>query len=332
MKRNKIYARCILLILMMLFLVIIVGQTIIEAKIIVKVAQTNAADHPVGIGLTYFEKRVEELTGGELDVRVYHAGALGGARESIEAVQLGQIEIASVTGSNLETFAKEFDIFGLPFLFSSYDHIKKALAEGTHLSTELEKALERIGLVSLGLTTGGTRQVYSKTPIEGIEDVKDKRIRTMEVPTIIATWKALGAIPVPIATPEIYSALQTGIVDMAESSFLTWVGSKHIEVAKYGARLNYMDSGRVFFTNKKFWEELSVEQRKAIKLAMKESIDIMFEEYVKQDEEVEKTALSVNAVITHPDLEPFIQALQPIYEEFKPTLGFEMLKEIQNMK
>jgi len=319
----------------MLFLVILLGQTMVGAKTLVKVSQGNAATHPVGKGMIYFGKRVEELTNGELEVRVYHGASLAkGDRELIEAVQAGHIEIGAATCGYMANFAPEFDIFSLPFLFNGYEHFAKCMElEGLGLETALKNSLERVGLEFLGVSTSGARQVYSKVPIETLEDLKGIKVRTMGVPTIMATFKAFGAIPVPVAFSEVYSALQSGVVDAAESSFISWINSKHIEVAPYGTRLNYMDSGRVYFINKRFYEKLPEEHKEAIKKAMEEAInDVIFGEYIKQDNEAEETARLYNAVVLHPDLEPFIQAVQVVYEEFEPTLGLEMIKRIQSTK
>lgn len=319
------------LILIFLFLTLIIGQSSVGAQIVIRVAQGNAITHPIGIGLEYFANRVEEETHGEIEVRTFHDAVLGGDREMIEAAQLGQVEIANATGGNMATFAPEYDIFSLPFLFSDYDHMQKVLGFES-LINELDKAVERIGLFPLGNTTSGSRQVYGKKEINTVDDLKDVKIRTMEVPTIIETFKALGARPTPIAFGEVYSALQSGVVDAAESSFLSWINSKHIEVAPYGARLNYMDSARVYFANKAFMDSLSEEHRNIIIEAMNDALAIIHEEYVKQDEEAEETAKKYGATVTKPDQGPFIEACQVIYDEFEPTLGLEMIKKIQNVK
>ena len=135
-----------------------------------------------------------------------------------------------------------------------------------------EAALKKVGLVSLGSSTGGIRQVYSKKPLRSIEDFRGIKIRTMEVPTIISTFRALRTNPVPMSVGEVYSALQSGVIDACESSFLTWINSKHFEVAKYGIQLNYMDSGRSYVANQKFMDRLDPKLRNAIEQAMTESI------------------------------------------------------------
>jgi len=329
--KKNCFGRAIV-ILIMLLLVILSAQTMVGARTLVKVASDVTKEHSVGKGFEYFKERVEELTNGELEVRLYHAGALAaGNRELIEGTQTGQIEIAVATAASMANFTPEFDLFGLPFLIKDYEHMKK-VAELKELRDVLDKASENIGLVLLGMSTGGMRQIYSKVPIETVDDLKGLKIRVMEVDGIIATFKALGAIPVPMAFTELYSALQTGVVDAGESSFVTWINSKLIEVAPYGSRVNYMETGRVYIANKIFFEKLSEEHQEAIKKAMIEAIDIINEDYIVQDYAAEDTsALYPNAKVLHPDTDKFFDAVQVVYEEFKPTLGFEMVEKIRNL-
>jgi len=332
MKRKKFGLSKVLVIFVMLFLIVLLGQNAVGAKTL-KITLTNAPDHPASLGLAQFSERVKELTGGEIVVDLFTSGVLGGEREIVEAVQLGQIEMGSVTCGVMSNFAPEFDIFSLPFLFSDYDHVKRVYMESEKIASIFKAALDRIGLVSLGLTTSGTRNVYANKPIYKPEDFRGLKIRTMEVPTIVETMKVFGTIPVPMAYDEVYQALQSGVIDGAETSLINWIKSKHVEVVKYGARLNYMDSGRVYFANKKIFEELSAEQRDIIKKAMRESFEFIHGEYETQDSDsmIEKLAKPYGGVVTYPDLKPFVEMCQPVYEKFEPTLGLDMLKEIQDM-
>ena len=163
-------------ILVTLVLALFVFPEIASAKITIKAAQGNSETHPVGIGLINFAKRVQELTGGEVEVKLFHSAALGGDREIIEATQLGQIEIGTSTMGVMANFAPELDIISLPFLFNGYDHIQKVLT-GPELKPVFEAALKKVGLVSLGSSTGGIRQAYSKKPLRSIEDFKGVKFR-----------------------------------------------------------------------------------------------------------------------------------------------------------
>jgi C4-dicarboxylate-binding protein DctP len=322
------------MIAVLFILVISLGASLIPvhaAIVSCKVAQTNSETHPCGVGLLYFAKRVKELTNGEVEVKVFSNNALGGERELVEAAQLGQLEIGTSSGSVVATFAKELDFLGLPFLFSGYDHVEKVFNDPS-MRKILDNSLRKAGLVPLGYCTGGIRQVYAKKPIKSIKDFKGLKIRTMEVPGINAAFKAIGAIPVPMDFAELYSGLQSGVVDGAEGTFLTWMSSKLYEVSKYGLVINYQDSGRIFYANPKFMDSLSPANRKAIEQAMTECVKIVAKGYKDGDQTAVENARKLGCEVETTDLKPFIKAMQPVYKDMPPTLGAGIITKIQAMK
>lgn len=293
----------------------------------IKFAHVNAKNHPCGIGMEYFKEKVEKLSGGEIAVKVFHSAALGGDPDIIQGVQLGNIEMGTPTAGGVSPFCKEFDLLSLPFIFRDMPHIHKVLDGelGQVLAAALEK---RTGITTLGWSTGGIRQIETRVPVNKVADMKGLKIRTMDDPGIIEVFKLFGAMPTPISFGEVYSAVQSGVVDGCETSFISWIQSKLYEVAKYGIRVNYMDTGRIFFINKKFFDRLSPKQKEAINVAMKEAIDIIRKEYIAQEAGTEERAKKLGATIVHPDLDSFKAAAQPIYDKFKPTLGKEWIDKI----
>jgi TRAP-type transport system periplasmic protein len=301
-----------------------------QQKTVIRFAHENSRTHPVGQGADRFAKRVAELTGGRVEIRVFPAGEMGSARAVLEATQLGTLEMSSAVMGEMANFAPEFDIISLPFLFRDYDHINAALAG--KLGLKLQEAARKAGFEPVGFTTSGARQLYAKKPVRTAADVRGLKVRTMEVPVIIATWRALGAVVTPVAFPEVYTALQTGVVDAAESSFLAWLTASHYEVARYGIRINYSDSGRVYVLNSRFWSRLPADVQKAVRQAMDEAASFITELYVKGDAEAAKTATARGAEVINPELSGFVEAVQVVYGNFKPTLGMEWIRQIQEMK
>ena len=292
-------------------------------------AQENAASHPVGQGGEFLAERVNELTDGRVEVRLFHGGELGGAPEVISAVQLGTIEMATATMGVMESFAPEFDIMSLPFLFRGPDHVKDVL-DG-ELGDILIEAGEAAGFKVLAMTTGGTRQLYAKTAIESPADVQGKKVRVMEVPILLETWRLLGAQAEPVAFPEVYMALETGVVDAAESSFLSWLNSSHYEVAPYGIRINYADSGRIYVMNPDVANSMPDDLLAAVEQAWDETAERIHELYVEGDAAAVEEAVEGGATVIEPDMDAFAEAIQPIYERFVPTLGLEWVQRIQDM-
>lgn len=291
-------------------------------------AQENARTHPVGVCTEeVLSVRVPELTNDRVKVNIFHSGELGGATAVMEAVQLGTLEMATGTMGVMSNFVPEFDIVSLPFLFRGYDHITSVL--NGELGDVLREAAADQGFKVMAMGTSGARQLYSKTPVETVEDVRGMKVRVMDVPVLIKTWRTLGAQATPVAFPEVYTALQTGLVDAAESSFLSWVGSSHNEVAPYGIRINYADSGRVFVMSTDLANRMPEELLKALEQAWAETNDCITKSYVEGEAEAIEEALAEGATLIEPDLAPFQEAVQPVYEEFEPTLGLEWVDRIR---
>ena len=301
------------------------------AKATIKIGHTNAKTHPVGLALEAFKAKTEAVSNGAVQVKVFHAAALGGDPDLIQGVQLGNIEMASVNAGSYTQFTKEFDIMSLPFIFRDFDHINKVL-DG-ELGKIFEDVLEKkMGSKAMAWSSSGARQLFCKAPINKVEDLKGKKIRTMNDPGIIEAFTLFGAIPSPISFGEIYTALQSGVVDGGESSFISWVNSRFVEVAKYGMDIRYMDTGRVFVINKKFYDKLSAEDKKAVDEGMSECQTVARREYQAQDDGIKEKAVAAGGIIINPDLDSFRKAVAPMYDKFTPTLGKEWIEKIQNVR
>lgn len=198
----------LIIILSVLFILFIPGFSEPAEKVI-KLGHVLDTKHPYHIGSEFFAKRVKELTHGRIEVQVYPSSQLGNERESAEALQIGTVEMAAITTAVTSRFVKELEIFNLPFLFRDFQHLYKVV-DGK-FGEELNGATQRKGLRIVGWWVGGSRSIYARKPISDLASMKGLKIRTMETPLIIATWKALGLIPTPIPFSEVYTALQQGV-------------------------------------------------------------------------------------------------------------------------
>lgn len=293
-----------------------------------KLASENTPTHPVGVGLDHFAKRVEELSGGEMKVQVYPNGTLGNARETVEGMQIGTIDITTVTVGVLSNFTPAVDFFQLPFIWDDQYHLQRAI-EGPLGDLVKEKLIEA-GFYPLGFSTSGARQLYTDREINGVEDIEGMKLRTMDSPQIVEAWRLLGAIPTPIAWGEVYQALQTGVVDGAESNFPAWISAKHYEQARNGYRINYMDSGRIYMISAQMAEQLGPERVGILEQAMHEAIhDFILPLYEKEDTAAAETVKKYGAQIVELDIAPFKSAVAPLHEEYKPSLGPQVFDLIE---
>ena len=317
-----------IIVIFALALILLSIQPVAAKKISLKITCTPSKTHPVGKGLYLFKESVEKASKGEITVKVFTSSALGGGPDIKQGVSAGNIEMGTTNAGNFTPFCPEFDIMSLPFLWKNPDQMHKFL-DG-ELGAEFTKALDkRMGITALGYSTSASRQIETKKPIYKVEDLKGLKIRTMNDPGLIRAFEHMGAIPTPISFKEVYQAAQSGVVDGLETSFVAWISNKLYEVAKYGIRVNYTDTGRVFYANKKWLNSLSPEHQKIIRDSMTETVAWVKAEYARQAITAEKRAKELGAVIIEPDLESFKKAVMPIYDSFTPTLGKEWIEKIR---
>ena len=297
----------------------------------IKIGHVNAKSHPAGSAQEAFKAKVEEVSKGAVQVRSFHSAALGSDPDLIQGCQLGNVEMASANIGSFSTFAKEFDIVSLPFLFRDEEHLHRVM-DGELGKILADVAEKKLGIKIVGWSTSAQRQIFCKVPIRTVADLKGKKIRTMDDAGIIEVFKLFGAIPSPIAFGEIYSALQSGVIDGGESSFLSWVNSRFTEVAKYCSEVNYMDTGRAFFINKKFYDSLSADDRRAVDEGVKVMINTVRTEYINDAKTVKEKAAAAGGVVITPDIASFRQAAMPIYDKRTPTLGKEWIEKIRNVQ
>ena len=299
-------------------------------EFVIKYPHAHARTHPQGIGADLFAQRVEELSNGRIKVEVFPAGEMGDEMVTTDSVMMGTAQMGSQTCSELSPLAPEYDIFNLPFLFKSYSHLEKVLAEGSELRDILVKSLEKNGLKVFGFTSSGLRNLYTKEPIKSIEDLKGKKIRVAQFEGALAAFEALGAKTVPITFSEVYLAIQTGVVDGCETSLTGWLGAKLNEVAPHVTVLNYLDSGRAYFMNQKFFNSLPADLQEVVLTAADEHLKATHQAYENGHDAVIQQVLKLDSTVTYLPLDPIIKMMQPVYEKINPTLGKEWIEKIQS--
>lgn len=234
-----------------------------QQKIQFRIASVVDASSTVYVGTEYFKKRVEELTGGKVEVTVYK-GTLGkGERQLYEALQLGTLEGAVISTGPLSGFVPEADLFNLPFLFKNTAHAFKVV-DGETGAWFNQKMISK-GFRVLGWWVIGTRNTSTRTrPINKPEDYKGLKIRTMESPPFMALYKSMGAIPVPMSITEVYTALSQGTIDGIDGSLPAQLEFKHIEVLKYGAVTDHVILLYPFSVAERWWQSLPHDVQQAI--------------------------------------------------------------------
>jgi tripartite ATP-independent transporter DctP family solute receptor len=230
---------------------------------IIKLAFANTADSAHGLGATRFAEVVSQKSGGRLKVKLYAGGALGGEAAVASSLQGGTIEMSMMGPGLLTGMDKEFGVFDTPFLFDTYAEVDTVL-DGPVGKKLLDK-LPAKGLIGLSYWDHGFRIVTnSKRPIAKLEDIQGLKLRVQQIPVFIDAFNTLGANAVPMPFTELYTALEQKAVDGQDNPFVSVEVTKFYEVQKYASATRHAYSALLVLAGKKFWDQLSDDERKIL--------------------------------------------------------------------
>ncbi len=247
---------------------------------------------------------------------VYPSQQLGSERELLELLQIGSLAMAKVSAAVLEGFVPEYQVFSLPYLFRDDTHRFKVL-EGP-IGQELLLAGERVLLRGLCYYDAGSRSFYTVTrPIYTPDDLRGLKIRTLESPTQIQMVNLMGASATPIPWGEVFTALQQGIVDGAENNPPSFYLSHHYEVARFYTLDEHTSIPDVLLISLHVWNRLTPQQRQWVQEAAMESAQYQKQLWKESTEEALRAVQEAGVEIIYPDKQPFVEKVQPIYEQYR---------------
>ena len=283
---------------------------------------TNEA-HPFFPGAARFKEVLEAETGGGILVQVFPSAQAGDEAASLQLIRSGGLQFAEHSSSLSSSASKEMVLQGwsLPFLYPSAAAAYRAW--DSDLAYKSYTAYEKHGFKCLERWDAGFRQLSSNRPINAVEDVRGLKLRTPDGAVYISTWKALGAVPTPMAFTELYTALQTGVVEGTELPVQVIDSAKFFEVQKSFAQINYLNDPICFSVSLAFLNSLTPAQQQAVAKAAKESA---ITERKAANDGFEKALQRVTAAglkITRPDSESFRKAIAPVYEDYYQKAGPE---------
>ena len=297
-----------------------------------KLAHGLSIDHPVHIALVFMTERISELSEGKLIVDIYPSEQLGSEQQLIELVQIGSVAITKVSAASMQSFADDYKVFGLPYIFRSKEHFFNVI-DG-QIGNDLLLSTENKWIRGLCYYDSGSRSFYTKNkPITHPDDLAGLKIRVMPSATAVEMIRALGGSATPISWGELYTALQSGVVDGAENNPPSLYTSHHYEVCKYYSLDEHTIIPDVVVISKKVWDKLSNQQKKWIQQAANESAiverKLWAESELKSLEEVQKAGVKIN----YPDKGPFIEKVQPLIESYSNNkVIYSYIKRIQSIE
>ena len=279
----------------------------------------NPPKHGTSLASQQFIDKLSELSSGKIKIAHHHSGALGGEREVVQQIQLGAVDIGPITTAPLSTAIPEMSVFQLPYIFRDYDHLFKALDGSDTLTKYYEGVLDKKGLKLIGFIAAGYRGIYGHNAINGLADIKGKKVRVQEDKILVATFKALGMISTPIAFPEVATALQTKVIDFAEGGVNTFYHNKFYDIVKYVADVRHTHQAVALIMSKAAWSKLDPAGQKAVMDAWAYARDFNRKFILDEDKEIQSLVKAKGVTITKPDAAPFLKATESVYIEFYST-------------
>src|SRR5712671_3813793 len=292
-----------------------------QAQVVAKYSGIQPIEHPSSYAEKYFAEEVGLLTKGTVKVEVYANTQLGDAVANVQSIRNGTIGFTTVSASNLNQVVPAMDMYSLPFLFKNEAHFWWFLAQPE--AAALAKQMEDKGIKIIAYMDSGARNLFTQKAVNTPGDLKGQKIRVMASPVMVETMKSLGATGVPVAWAELYTALQTGVVDGAENNHPSVVAKKFYEVSKFYTLDEHMRIPDLLIMSMKLWNQLNDEQKKAVADAGQRMQAYMRGAW-KISETKDLQALKSNFTeIISPDKAPFVKSVSGLVQEEGKRLGVE---------
>lgn len=302
-----------------------------QAQMVLKLSEIHPKGYPTELADEEFARLVELYTKGAIKVDVFPGGQISGDEKVvIEQVKIGAIAIARVSSGALGSFNAQLNVFALPFLFDSKEHMWAFLmsAAGQKMLDDLAPS----GFIGLCWYDGGARSFYASYPLTKFDDLKGKKYRVMPNPLLPKVIEAMGASAVPMAAGQVFSAIQTGVIDGAENNAPSLISFNHYQVAKWYLLDEHLRLPEVLFMSKIVWDKLSKEHQAAIRKAASETITFQRQKWDAYEiEALEKVKAGGVTVTPVTDFSPYKNAVKQLVAEESPKYS-ETLKAIDAVR
>jgi tripartite ATP-independent transporter DctP family solute receptor len=314
----------VLVVVVALVLAVSVVTTAQNKPLVLKMGLISPADHPVTKASQYMAELVKERTNGGIDIQVFPNGVLGGEVELQAAVRSGAVHMASIGDGHAAAYSKPWNIFVMYYIWPDAETMHQIEA-GEPFEPFVRDYEQNSGVTVLALNwEQGTRHLLAKKPIRTPEDLRGVKIRVDQLPLHSEGWKAMGANPTPLAFPEVYSALQQGVVDAMECP-LNWIYSSgfhdHAKYLNLTAHSRYMN---MVIINTKLFEGLSPEYQQILREAALEAG--IYETELSRQEELDyrKKMEAEGVTFVEVDVEAFRNRVIPLFEQHMDRWGREV--------
>jgi tripartite ATP-independent transporter DctP family solute receptor len=296
-----------------------VAPALAQRRMVLKASDVHPEGYPTVQAVESMGKKLEQATDGRLSVRMYASAQLGGEKEAVEQAQVGALQVARVSVGVLGSVVDDLNVFNLPFLFRNPEHMQKVI-DGPIGQELLDKVTNHpdAKLIGLCFMDAGARSFYdAKRPIRTVADLKGLKVRVIGNPIFVDMANALGANAVSMGYDQVFSALQTGVVDGAENNMPSFVFDNHYQVAKYYGMTEHLIVPEMAVFSKPSWDTLSAGDQALVKKFGREAQaeERAFWQKTEQDALARMKAANIQ-IDPIADKTPFRDAVKPIYDKY----------------
>ncbi|CAN7535949.1 TRAP transporter substrate-binding protein [Acidovorax sp. LjRoot38] len=301
-------------------------------SMVLKAADVHPAGYPNVVAVENMGKKLDAATNGRLKIQTFPGGVLGGEKEMIEQTQFGAINILRTSLGPVGTVVPEVNVFNMPFVFRSQDHMRAVIdgAIGDELLAKISASPAK--LVAIGWMDGGSRSLYTKKPVRTPADLKGQKVRMMGNPLFVDTMNAMGGNGISMGYGEVFTALQTGVVDGAENNAPSFFTSNHYSTgAKFYTQTNHLIIPELLVVSKVTWDKLSKDDQALLKKFGREA---QLEQRALWDKSVEDYTAKLKAAgveFINVDTKAFYDATAPVRAKYGANYA-DLMKRIEAVK
>ena len=284
-------------------------------RTIVRIGHNQATDHPTHISLLAFEAYIEDKLGNKYDVEVYPSELLGSQTDMVQLTQTGAIDFCVASNSILETFSENYTMFNMPYLFASSDAYHAAM-DDPEITDPIFESTKKAGFEAVTWIDAGTRNFYTVSkPIETPADLKGLKIRVQQSPTNVEMMSLLGGSATPMGFGEVYTALQSKVIDGAENNEMALTSNGHGDVCKYYSYDMHQMIPDILIGNCAFLDEMPEEDRAIFEEGFALVNQVEREEWTRAVEAAKDKAQNEQGVqFLYPDTKPFQEICMPMHQ------------------
>lgn len=303
-----------------------------QAQTVLKASDTHPAGYPTVVAVENMGKKLEAQTNGRIKMQMFPGAVLGQEKETVEQTQIGALQINRISLGVIGPIVPDVDVFNMPFVFRDIAHMRKVIdgPVGDDLLAKVTASPAR--LVALGWMDGGARSLYTKKLVKSPADLKGVKVRMMGNPLFVDTMNAMGGNGIAMGYGEVFSALQTGVLDGAENNPPSMFTSNHYNAgAKYYAQTNHLIIPEIFVMSKVTWDKMSKDDQALVKKFSKEA---QLEQRALWDKSVAEYSAKLKAAgveFVAVDQKPFYDATASVRAKYGAAYA-DLIKRIEATK